>query len=113
MSQRSAGCRSIFTAGRSGAARLGLLSALISRVGGEHMGRYGREPLTREGVESKALVADPARLTALVILDIRDRETFPLIFYRLARQHGQARARIATFKDLVNRAPIDSSVIQV
>jgi len=65
-----------------GAARLGLRSALISRVGDEHMGRFVREQLAREGVETKALVTDPARLTALVILGIRDRETFPLIFYR-------------------------------
>jgi 5-dehydro-2-deoxygluconokinase len=65
-----------------GAARLGLRSALISRVGDEHMGRFIREQLAREGVETKALVTDPARLTALVILGIRDRETFPLIFYR-------------------------------
>src|SRR5882724_6423934 len=65
-----------------GAARLGLRSALISRVGDEHMGRYVREQLAREGVETKALVTDPGRLTALVILGIRDRETFPLIFYR-------------------------------
>lgn len=65
-----------------GAARLGLRSALISRVGDEHMGRFVREQLMREGVETQALVTDPARLTALVILGIRDRETFPLIFYR-------------------------------
>jgi 5-dehydro-2-deoxygluconokinase len=65
-----------------GAARLGLRSALISRVGDEHMGRFVREQLTRDGVETQALVTDPARLTALVILGIRDRETFPLIFYR-------------------------------
>jgi len=65
-----------------GAARLGLRSALISRVGDEHMGRFVREQLAREGVETKWLVTDPARLTALVILGIRDRETFPLIFYR-------------------------------
>ena len=33
-----------------GAARLGLRSALITRVGDEHMGRFIREQLTREGV---------------------------------------------------------------
>lgn len=65
-----------------GCARLGLKSALISRVGDEHMGRFVREQLQREGVETRGLITDPARLTALVILGIRDRETFPLIFYR-------------------------------
>ncbi len=65
-----------------GTARLGLKSALLSRVGDEHMGRFVREQLLREGVDVRALKTDPARLTALVILGIRDRETFPLIFFR-------------------------------
>src|SRR5262249_53204037 len=65
-----------------GTARLGLKSALLSRVGDEHMGRFVREQLMREGVDVRALKTDPARLTALVILGIRDRETFPLIFFR-------------------------------
>jgi 5-dehydro-2-deoxygluconokinase len=65
-----------------GAARLGLKPALLSRVGEEDMGRFIREQLIREGVDTSHLVTDPKRLTALVILGIRDRETFPLIFYR-------------------------------
>src|SRR5215469_4394142 len=65
-----------------GSARLGLKSALLSRVGDEHMGRFVREQLIRECVDVRALKTDPARLTALVILGIRDRETFPLIFFR-------------------------------
>ncbi|MFW2545628.1 bifunctional 5-dehydro-2-deoxygluconokinase/5-dehydro-2-deoxyphosphogluconate aldolase [Primorskyibacter sp. 2E107] len=65
-----------------GTARLGLRSALISRVGDEHMGRFIVEQLRREGVETKGVVTDPERLTALVILGIRDQEQFPLIFYR-------------------------------
>jgi 5-dehydro-2-deoxygluconokinase len=65
-----------------GAARLGLKPALLSRVGDENMGRFIREQLIREGVDASHLVTDPTRLTALVILGIRDRETFPLIFYR-------------------------------
>ena len=65
-----------------GTARLGLRSALITRVGDEHMGRFIREQCAREGVETRGIVTDPHRLTALVILGIRDRETFPLIFYR-------------------------------
>jgi 5-dehydro-2-deoxygluconokinase len=65
-----------------GAARLGLRSALLSRVGDEHMGRFVREQLVREGVDTSGLRTDPHRLTALVILGIRDSSTFPLIFYR-------------------------------
>ena len=65
-----------------GTARLGLKSALITRVGNEHMGRFIREELLREGVDVGGVVTDPDRLTALVILGIRDQSQFPLIFYR-------------------------------
>ncbi|MEE8499825.1 MAG: 5-dehydro-2-deoxygluconokinase [Kiloniellales bacterium] len=65
-----------------GTARLGLNSALITRVGDEQMGRYIRATLAAEGVDTSQLSTDPERLTALVILGIRDRETFPHIFYR-------------------------------
>jgi 5-dehydro-2-deoxygluconokinase len=65
-----------------GAARLGLKSALITRVGDEHMGRFIREQLKREGVDVRGVKTDPVRLTALVLLGIRDEEQFPLIFYR-------------------------------
>ncbi|PRY82910.1 bifunctional 5-dehydro-2-deoxygluconokinase/5-dehydro-2-deoxyphosphogluconate aldolase [Donghicola tyrosinivorans] len=65
-----------------GTARLGLKTALISRVGDEHMGRFILEQLAREGVCTDGVVTDPERLTALVILGIRDEEQFPLIFYR-------------------------------
>jgi 5-dehydro-2-deoxygluconokinase len=66
----------------AGAARLGLKSALITRVGDEHMGRFIREELAREGVDVRGVKTDPERLTALVILGIRDEAHFPLIFYR-------------------------------
>jgi 5-dehydro-2-deoxygluconokinase len=65
-----------------GAARLGLRSALITRVGDEHMGRFIREELAREGVDVSAVRTDPERLTALVLLGIRDERSFPLIFFR-------------------------------
>jgi 5-dehydro-2-deoxygluconokinase len=65
-----------------GTARLGLKSALITRVGDEHMGRFIREQLVREGVDVRGVKTDPERLSALVILGIRDQEQFPLIFYR-------------------------------
>ncbi|WP_374309305.1 5-dehydro-2-deoxygluconokinase [Dongia sp.] len=65
-----------------GASRLGLRAAVITRVGDEHMGRFIREQLAAEGVDTRGVATDPARLTALVILGIRDKEHFPLIFYR-------------------------------
>jgi 5-dehydro-2-deoxygluconokinase len=65
-----------------GAARLGLRSGLLTRVGADHFGRFIREQLAREGVATQGVLEDRERLTALVFLGIRDPETFPLIFYR-------------------------------
>ncbi len=65
-----------------GTARLGLRSGLITRVGDEHMGRFIREELERHGVATDGVITDKERLTALVLLGIRDQEQFPLIFYR-------------------------------
>ena len=65
-----------------GTARLGLRSALITRVGDEQMGRFIRAQLTREGVSERGIVTDPQRLTALVLLGIENDHAFPMIFYR-------------------------------
>ena len=65
-----------------GTARLGLKSGLVTRVGDEAMGRFIREQMVREGVATQGIVTDPERLTALVILGVRDEDSFPLIFYR-------------------------------
>jgi len=65
-----------------GASRLGLKAAMITRVGSDHMGRFIREILAREGVDTSAVKEDPERLTALAMLGIRDKEHLPLIFFR-------------------------------
>jgi 5-dehydro-2-deoxygluconokinase len=65
-----------------GVARLGLKSAMISRVGNEQMGRFLLETLQREGCDTSQVQIDPQRLTALVLLALKDRETFPLLFMR-------------------------------
>ncbi|HVO01984.1 MAG TPA: 5-dehydro-2-deoxygluconokinase [Candidatus Cybelea sp.] len=65
-----------------GTARQGLKSAMLTRVGDDHMGRFVRETLAREGVNVSHVATDPSRLTGLVLLGIKDRHTFPLIFYR-------------------------------
>ncbi|MXN73322.1 5-dehydro-2-deoxygluconokinase [Burkholderia sp. 4701] len=65
-----------------GVARLGLKTAMISRVGDEQMGRFLRETLEREGCDTSQLQTDPERLTALVLLGLKDRDTFPLLFVR-------------------------------
>lgn len=65
-----------------GTAIQGLRSGMLARVGDEHMGRFLREELTRVGVNTEFLITDKHRLTALVLLGIKDQDTFPLIFYR-------------------------------
>ncbi len=65
-----------------GTARLGLKSALVTRVGAEQMGRFIREQLVREGVEVAGVRTDPDRLTALVLLAVEDEGVSPMIFYR-------------------------------
>ncbi|MBB3225988.1 5-dehydro-2-deoxygluconokinase [Luteibacter sp. Sphag1AF] len=65
-----------------GSARLGLASAMLSRVGDDHMGRFLTETLSAEGCDVSQVRVDPERLTALAMLGIKDTETFPLLFYR-------------------------------
>ena len=64
-----------------GCARLGLRAAMASRVGDDPMGRFLRETLAAEGCDVSHVSVDPERLSALVLLGIKDRETFPLFFY--------------------------------
>ena len=65
-----------------GTARLGLRSALVTRVGNEQMGRFIREQLAREGVDISGISTDEKRLTALVLLAVEDEGVSPMIFYR-------------------------------
>ncbi|HEY1721015.1 MAG TPA: 5-dehydro-2-deoxygluconokinase [Magnetospirillaceae bacterium] len=65
-----------------GSARLGLKSGLITRVGDEQMGRFIRAQLEREGVATRGVITDKTRLTALVLLAVKDRTSFPMIFVR-------------------------------
>ena len=65
-----------------GSARLGLKSALITRVGNEQMGRFIKEQLAREGVETRGIATDNERLTALVLLAVEAEGVSPMIFYR-------------------------------
>ena len=65
-----------------GCARLGLRAAMAARVGDDAMGRFLVETIAREGCDVSHVSVDPTRLTAAVVLGIKDRDTFPLIFYR-------------------------------
>ncbi len=66
----------------AGTARLGVRSSMLTRVGDEHMGRFVREALQREGVDTSRVATDPDRLTALVVLGIEGPGNYPHIFYR-------------------------------
>jgi len=66
----------------AGLARLGLRSAMLTRVGDEHMGRFVREQLAREGVDVSHVRTDPHRLTGLVVLGIAGSHSYPHIFFR-------------------------------
>ncbi|SDY40741.1 5-dehydro-2-deoxygluconokinase [Collimonas sp. OK242] len=65
-----------------GCARLGLKSAMLARVGNEANGRFLTAALAAEGCDVSQIKIDPERLTALVMLGLKDKDTFPLIFYR-------------------------------
>jgi 5-dehydro-2-deoxygluconokinase len=66
----------------AGLARLGVKSAMLTRVGDEQMGRFVREALAREGVDVSRVVTDPSRLTGMVVLGIGGAGDTPHIFFR-------------------------------
>ena len=61
-------------------ARLGVRSAMLTRVGEEQMGRFVRRTLEETGVDVSRVTFDPEKLTPYVLLAIRDIESFPRIF---------------------------------
>lgn len=61
-------------------ARLGIKSAMLTRVGDEQMGRYVRRTMADTGVDVSHVTFDPKRLTPYVLLAIRDIDDFPRIF---------------------------------
>ena len=65
-----------------GCARLGLKAGLISRIGNDANGRFLVETIAKEGCDTSHVGVDPQRLTAAVVLGIKDKDTFPLIFLR-------------------------------
>lgn len=60
-----------------GAARLGLGTAMLVRVGDDHMGRLVRETMALNGVNTDHVITDPSHPTPLVVLGVRDQTTFP------------------------------------
>ncbi len=64
-----------------GTARLGLRSAMLSRVGDEQMGQFIRSEVAAAGADVRYLHADPERLTGIVTVAVRESEGFPRIFF--------------------------------
>lgn len=61
-------------------ARLGVKSAMLTRVGEEPLGRFVRQSLADNGVDVSHVTFDPEHLTPYVLLAIRDIDDFPRIF---------------------------------
>ena len=64
-----------------GTQRLGVRTAMLTRVGDEPMGRFLRSELAREGVDVAGVRLDPGRLSGAVMLAVRELDDFPRIFY--------------------------------
>jgi 5-dehydro-2-deoxygluconokinase len=61
-------------------ARLGVKSAMLTRVGEEQMGRFVRRTMAEAGVAVSHVTFDPDHLTPYVLLAVRDIDGFPRIF---------------------------------
>lgn len=61
-------------------ARLGVKSAMLTRVGQEQMGRFVRKTMADTGVDVSHVTFDAEHLTPYVLLAVRDVEDFPRIF---------------------------------
>jgi 5-dehydro-2-deoxygluconokinase len=66
----------------TGLARLGVQTAIVSRVGAEGHGDYIREWLAGEGVDVRFLATDPDWQTPPTFCEVWPPDRFPLTFYR-------------------------------
>jgi 5-dehydro-2-deoxygluconokinase len=66
----------------TGLARLGIGTAIVSRVGDEGHGEFVREFLEREGIDTRFLAVDPYWLTPPTFCEVWPPNRFPLTFYR-------------------------------
>lgn len=64
-----------------GVSRLGIRTAMLTRVGDEPMGHFLRQELEQEGVDVTGVALDPDRLSGAVMLAVRESDDFPRIFY--------------------------------
>jgi 5-dehydro-2-deoxygluconokinase len=66
----------------TGLARLGVRTAIVSRVGDDGHGEFVRSFLAAEGVDVRFLGVDPDWLTPPTFCEIWPPDDFPIIFYR-------------------------------
>src|SRR3989440_7085986 len=66
----------------TGLARLGVRTAIVSRVGAEGHGDYVRSWLTDEGVDVRFLATDPYWQTPPTFCEVWPPDRFPITFYR-------------------------------
>jgi len=66
----------------TGLARLGVRTAIVSRVGADPHGDFVREWLAVEGVDVRFLATDPYWLTPPTFCEVWPPDRFPIFFYR-------------------------------
>jgi 5-dehydro-2-deoxygluconokinase len=66
----------------TGLARLGVATAIVSRVGAEGHGDYVREWLAGEGLDTRFLAVDPYWPTPPTFCEVWPPDRFPITFYR-------------------------------
>ena len=66
----------------TGLARLGVRTAIVSRVGAEGHGEYVRAWLATQGVDVRFLATDPYWLTPPTFCEVWPPDRFPITFYR-------------------------------
>lgn len=67
------------------AARLGLRTAVVTKVGDDAFGEYARAALDRFGVDVRWVGTDPELRTPLTFCELHPPDDFPLLFYREPR----------------------------
>ncbi|HMB18873.1 MAG TPA: PfkB family carbohydrate kinase [Gaiellaceae bacterium] len=66
----------------TGLARLGVTTAIVSRVGDDGHGEFVRDWLAAEGVDVRFLATDPYWLTPPTFCEVWPPDNFPILFYR-------------------------------
>jgi 5-dehydro-2-deoxygluconokinase len=66
----------------TGLARLGVRTAIVSRVGDDGHGEYVRDFLEGEGVDTRFLAVDPNWRTPPTFCEVWPPDRFPILFYR-------------------------------